>query len=436
MRARTVLSLGSGAGALAPLAQGDFRLLWLSTTGWNTARWMEMVAVGWLVFELTHSPLLVALAGLCRSLAVPLLGLASGVIADRVDRLRLMRLMQCGNVVVGAALAASILTGRVAVWQLLAGALFFGLSWAVDWPSRRAFTADLVPREQVLPAIVLDSFSMYGSKVLGPILAGWLIDRAGIGATYAVIAAGFACGVVPLLFIRPRARPRSTGQASALATLVEGLRYVARVPSIRGVLLITVVMNCMAFPFMGLLPVIAADTLRVGPSELGLLAAADGIGAVIALPLAVQLRREKWQGWAFIAGSLLICVSLAAFAGSSWYALSLALLVAGGFGHTGFGTMQSTIILTGSAEAMRGRAMGALTLAIGASPLGSAEMGLLAQQWGAPFAVGLNAAAGALLVGLVALLTPSLFREARTGERCASAAAVPAEQASESAPVR
>jgi MFS family permease len=401
---------GERPGALAPLASPDFRALWAGTTGWNLARWMEIVVTGWLVFELTRSALAVALVGLCRSLALPALGLLSGVIADRTDRLRLMRLMQVVNVVTSLSVTLAVLTGRVAIWQLILASLVMGLSWAVDWPSRRSFTADLVGRAQVLQAMVLDNASMNASKIIGPIIAGWLIERAGPGAAYATITLSFLWGLAALLWVRPPARPSAAPMGSMLATLVEGLRHVLRLAPVRGVLLITIIMNMLAFPYIQLLPVVARETLAVGPMELGWLAAADGIGAAIGLPIAVRLRRARWQGWAFVLGSLLMCLCLAGFSMSRWFALSLALLVVGGIGHTAFGTMQSTIILSATPDVMRGRAMGALTLAIGSAPLGAAEIGLLAQQWGAPLAVGFNGLVGALLVALVGLATPSLFR--------------------------
>lgn len=422
-------------GALAPLALSDFRALWAGTTGWNLARWMEIVVTGWLVFELTGSALAVAFAGLCRSLALPALGLLSGVIADRTDRLRLMRLMQVVNVVTSLSITLAVLTGRVAVWQLIAASLVMGLSWAVDWPSRRSFTADLVGRAQVLQAMVLDNASMNASKIAGPVIAGWLIERAGPGAAYAVITLSFLWGLAGLLFVRPPARTSTTPAGSVLATLLEGLRYVVRLAPVRGVLLITIIMNLLAFPYIQLLPVVAKETLDVGPVELGWLAAADGIGAVIGLPLAVRLRRARWQGWAFVLGSLLMCLCLAGFSMSRWFALSLALLVVGGIGHTGFGTMQSTIILSATPDVMRGRAMGALTLAIGSSPLGAAEIGLVAQQWGAPLAVGLNGLAGAVLVVLVGLVTPSLFRGQHAEAALPVAAARTAPPARSAAPL-
>ncbi len=418
---------GERPGALAPLASPDFRALWAGTTGWNLARWMEIVVTGWLVFELTRSALAVALVGLCRSLALPALGLLSGVIADRTDRLQLMRVMQGVNVAASLGLTLAVLTGRVAIWQLILASLVMGLSWAVDWPSRRSFTADLVGRAQVLQAMVLDNASMNASKIAGPVIAGWLIEQAGPGTAYAAITLSFLWGLAGLLFVRPPARTSTTLSGSMLATLLEGLRYVVRLAPVRGVLLITIIMNLLAFPYIQLLPVVAKETLDVGPVELGWLAAADGIGAAIGLPLAVRLRRARWQGWAFVLGSLLMCLCLAGFSVSQWFALSLALLILGGIGHTGFGTMQSTIILSATPDVLRGRAMGALTLAIGSSPLGAAEIGLVAQQWGAPLAVGLNGLAGALLVALVGLATPSLFRghDAEAGLSVAAARATP-----------
>jgi len=177
-----------------------------------------------------------------------------------------------------------------------------------------------------------------------------------------------------------------------------GLRYVRQDEAVWAVLVITILMNCLLFPYMQLMSVFAEDVLRVGPVGLGAMGAANGIGASLGLLVLPPLRRAHWQGLAFAGGSCLACVMLFLFARSTWYEGALALLVLIGLGTSAFGTMQSTIILSRTSQEMRGRAMGLLAFAIGSAPVGSMEQSLLVERLGAPFTVAANALVCAALV--------------------------------------
>src|SRR4051812_46850800 len=157
-RVRIAGLLGASFGDLAqPLADEQFRWLWLSTFAWNFARWMEMTVTGWVALELTGSPWLVALIGVTRSAFLPVAGPITGALSDRFDRVRLMKTAQWGNVLAIGAIALALLAGHGAYWQLVLVSLWLGVSWGIDWPSRRALLADLVGPERVLQAVVLDN---------------------------------------------------------------------------------------------------------------------------------------------------------------------------------------------------------------------------------------------------------------------------------------
>jgi predicted MFS family arabinose efflux permease len=256
---------------------------------------------------------------------------------------------------------------------------------------------------------------MNTSKIVGPALAGVLLKFLGPNPSYAVLTLCSLAALALFLLVRRPIEEQARVAGSPLANLLDGLVYVTRHRTILAVLLITIFMNCLVFPYMQLLPVMARDILRVGPIELGWLAAADGIGALLGLPLIARTRRGGPHGWIYILGSLLMATTLLAFALSPWYGLALLLLIIGGVGHAGFGTMQGTILLTQSDPAMRGRVLGALTLAIGASPFGALLMGLLAERWDASVAIALCAATACATVLLVGALAPSLRRAGRRG---------------------
>jgi MFS family permease len=412
--AATTARVNGLSAALHLLRSRNYRFYWSATVPWNLARWTEIVVAGWLMLELTNSPWQVALLGFCRSAALPLIGPFAGVVADRVDRLALIRSAQALNVVVTALMTVLVATGAVQPWHLYAGSLLLGLSWALDWPSRRALMVDIIDRDNIVQGTVLDNVSMNVSKIAGPALAGVLLALSGPGLGFGVLLLCYAVSAGLFWLVRPPARTAARVTGSPLRSLGDGLLYVLRERAILAVLLITIIMNFFVFPYMQLLPVVARDNLEVGPVELGWLAAADGIGALIGLPLILRMRRGGPQGWWYIGGSAAMSMTNLLFGLCPWYWLALLLLVIGGIGHAGFGTMQGTIILSQAGPDMRGRALGVLTLAIGSSPFGALAMGALAQQYDAAYAIALCGLVSLIGVVAVAAAVPQLRAAGRS----------------------
>jgi MFS family permease len=391
--------LGASFGdVLHPLADQQVRWLWSSTFAWNFARWMEMTVTGWVALQMTGSPWLVALVGVARSAFLPVAGPITGALSDRFDRVRLMKVAQWGNVAVMSAVALALLTGRGAYWQLVASSLWLGASWGIDWPSRRALLADMVGPDKVLPAVVLDNVTQNISRIAGPLIGGVVLAVWGGPGGFTALALSFLLASLVLRPVRPWARETRARAQSVWGELSAGLRYVRQDRAVWAVLVITIVMNCLLFPYMQLMSVFAEDVLRVGPVGLGALGAANGVGASLGLLVLPPLRRAHWQGLAFAGGSCLACIMLFLFARSTWYEGALGLLVLIGLGTSAFGTMQSTIILSRTSQEMRGRAMGLLAFAIGSSPVGSLEQSILVERLGAPFTVAANAVLCGILV--------------------------------------
>ncbi len=409
-RLRLAGPLGPWVGnAAAPLAVPQFRRLWLSSCASNLFRWMELTITSWIALQLTGSPWLVALAGVCRAAPLPLVGPFSGMLADRYSRVLLVRLGLWGQLIPLALLTGAFLAGHGAYWQLLVVSVCLGVSWSLEWPSRRSLLGDLARPELLLRAAVLDSATMSGTRVLGPLLAGLLLAVWGNGAYGAlvllpILALVAVSRLVPLQAVQPA---RAT---SAWRQLREGFAYVRQEQIIWAVILITVAMNFFTFPAQQLFSVMAEHVLHVGPVQLGWMAAANGLGAALGLFFLPQISRAGGWGWVFVGGSLVTAVALSLFAGSTVLWLSLVLLLLSGFGHAGFSVMQATLVLSQATPAMRGRAMGLVTLAIGSSPLGNLEQGLVAEQWGAPAAIGGSALLCAVTVMLVAWWSPGLLR--------------------------
>ncbi len=407
---------GNLTSSLEPLRRRDFRLLWLSSAAWYCGRNMDVIVAGWLALQLTGSAWDVALIGFYRTVPVPVFGVFAGAIADRLDRRRLVMVSGLANVTASLTIAGLYTAGQLEYWHLAAANLVLGLAWSLDWPSRRAILPDLVSRDQLMPAIVVDTLSMNVNKIVGPVLGGAVLALSSVPVAYGLLAAIYLAGMAPVLALALQ-KSRQVHSMPVLPFIVEGLRFSARYQAVRGVLLITVIMNWFAFPYIQLLPVFAQDILQVGPVGLGVLGAADGIGSLICSVGLMSSGRFRHHGWIFVLGSAGMCAALVVFAASPVYALSFALLILGGIGHTGFSTFQSGIILGAVGDALRGRAMGVLTLAIGSTPLGMVSMGALAGAMGAPWAVGLCSVTGAALIAATALTTPGLLAQRARAER-------------------
>ena len=241
-----------------------------------------------------------------------------------------------------------------------------------------------------------------------PALAGALIALIGVSGGYIVVSAFYIVAVILIWFAKlPQRSDRLRGSSNILGNLAEGIRYARGSKVILGTVLVTVVMNVLLFPYLQMVPVIARDVLGVGPGLMGLLLAADGFGALIGAVL-IASTNTNYHGRVFLGGSLVSLIAVLLFSFSHWYFLSLPILILLGLGMGGFGTMQSVIVMLTAREDMRGRALGVVSLGIGASPVGALMIGGIATAVSAPFAIGLHAVLGIVSLSLIALLMPSL----------------------------
>lgn len=389
---------------LDALRDRRFRLLWLAGLAASTARWMDLVVLGWLSLALTDSPLLVGFAAFCRAAPMMLLGPFAGVLADRFPRGRVMVTVQTVNVALMLALAALFAAGLGRFSGLVALETLLGMAWAVDFPSRRTVLITLVGRERLTNAVSLESVSTQGSKMLGPLLGGVLLARGGPVPCYLVLALLSAAALVAVRRLdRAAALPGTPGTEPVLAALAAGLHEVRSHPAMRRVLLVTILMNTLVFPYQQMLPVFARDVLGVGPARLGLLVAAEGLGALAGSLVLATYRGMGGHTRIFAGSSFAATLLLVVFAASPWYVLSLVLQFAIGVAESGFGTMQSAIVLLAAAPQARGRVVGILSACIGTQPLGSLWIGVFASAVGAPVAAGLDAGLALVLMLPVAV---------------------------------
>ena len=385
-----------------------FQLLWPANFFSYISRWMQMTLLVWLVLEVTGSPFLVALVGFFGMIPLLLFGAIGGVLADRVDRRKLIRFTQLLNLSAALFMLFLLISGAEEVWHAYVVVLVSGLGWAFDMPARRSIVLDVTGRVGVTNAMALDSVGMHASRMIGPALAGILIQVVGINGGYVVIVVLY---VVSLCFLTAlKLPPREIVQAShsVVRNLVEGFIYVKGNRVILATVIVTVLMNLLLFPYMQMVPVIARETLNVGAGLMGVLMGADGLGAIIGSIAIASFGQLRYHGRVYLGGSMIGLVLVLAFAASQWFAVSLPVLILLGLGTAGFGTMQSTIIVISASDDMRGRALGVISLAIGAGPIGALLIGALAETTSPATGIAVFAILGILSLSIVALVMHEL----------------------------
>lgn len=397
---------------LRALRYRNYRLFFVGQSISLIGTWMTQVATVWLVYRLTGSAFLLGVVGFSGQIAGFLLAPVAGVVTDRADHRRILVATQVLAALQSLALAALALGGRVRVSHILLLSVLQGLINAFDIPARQAFVVRMVEdRADLSNAIALNSSMFNAARLLGPLAAGLVISAAGEGACFLIDSVSYLAVIATLLMMRlpaPAAPPRRRHVAHELA---EGISYATRSMPIRSLLLLVAYISLVAMPYAVLLPVVARETLRGGPSTLGLMTGTSGLGALVgSLYLASRrsvrglLRLSALAAGLFGAGLVVFAASHAAW-------LSLAALFAAGFGMLVQMAASNTVLQTLVDDDKRGRVMSLFMMSfLGMIPWGSLLVGTLASRIGAHRTLMLEGAAclgGALVF---ARLLPRLRR--------------------------
>lgn len=395
---------------LTALRHRGFRLLWIATLLSSTARWADMVVIGWLTLELTDSAFwvgIVAASKMAGYVAAPFMG----VVADRMDRRLLLVIAAAVNLLVSALMLLLFVTGWLALWHVIALALLGSLTWALDNPTRQAFVPDLVGPEDLTNAIALNALAVEITVVVGPALGGLLIPVLGMGGTYALIAAIYIVDVAVLLLLKDAKRGAHYAHEPPVKSLLDGLRYVGSNPTVLWLLVIACLLNLLAAPYRyAFLPLFAKYTLDAGPAGYGMLTAMAGFGALVAGIWVVSLGNFKRKGRLMIWSGLAWPASLLLFAACTWYYLSLALVFAAGLAQAVVWTVIATLILEKTDQPMRGRVMGLRTGVVVSLPVGNFLAGAVAERFGEQLAQGAYALIAIVVLVAIVQRVPGLRR--------------------------
>lgn len=363
---------------------------------------MQMAAQSWLVLTITGSATALGAIVALQTLPVLVLGPYGGLVADRVDKRRLMVALQSLMGVQALLLGVLTVTGSVALWQIGALALLLGLNNAFENPARQSFMLEMVGAEHLRNAVSLNSVLVNVARTIGPAVGGVLIATVGTGVCFLLNAASFAPVVYSLLTLDCAALRPSPPAGRAPGQLREGLRYVRRTPALATPLLMMALVGCLAYEFQVSLPVMARGALHVGAAGYGFMTAAMGIGAVVGGLLVAARGRTGLPTLILAAASFGVVLALAALAPSLPVEL-LALTLAGWASISFMATGNSTLQLS-AAPTMRGRVMSLWFVAFqGSTPIGGPIVGLVIAQAGARAGLGLGALT-CLLAALLGLL--------------------------------
>jgi MFS family permease len=386
----------------------NFRLYWSGALASNIGTWTQTVAQGWLMYDLTGSTFMLGAVGFAQSVPFIVFALYGGVLADRVERRRLMVWTQTGMMLLAFLLAALTLTGAITPWGLLAIVLANGVVNALNTPVRQSIVSDLVPKADLANAIAINSTQFQASRTLGPALAGVLLAAVGPGWCFFLNGASFLAVIWTLLVMNVPPLPARV-RPSALRSVHEALAYAGADRTISALMLVAGIPSLFGMAYSYLLPAFAESVLAAGPAGLGVLQSAVGIGALIGALAIASLPAAVRSGRSMLVALFVLGGGLIAFGLSTSFALSAAMLFAVGAGQMVYNNLRQTFVQGLVADEMRGRVLSLLTLStFGLQPLGAVEVGALASLVGPGPSVLLNGLVCALLAVLVWLRFPRI----------------------------
>ncbi len=397
-------------GMLRALRHRNYRLFWTGNFISNLGTWMYQVALGWLVLELTNSPLWLGVVGFCQYAPALIFSLPAGVLADRVNRRKFLLGTHSAMLLLTLTLAVLVRLGIVTYREILAIAFLLGTAQALNAPSYHAMVQDTSSKEDVLNAVAMNSIQYNISRFLGPAIAGILVSTIGLAICFYINSLSFLAPIVTLSLLHYRPGVQAAA-GSVLERLGEGLGYIWRHRHILLLISLVIMVSLFGLPYLIFLPVFARDVLRVGARGLGYMVSAGGVGALLGALVLASWSPERRRGPLVLSAAVLFFAGVLLLALSQNFYLSLgALLVVGGAMVCSVATVNS-LIQTLVPDAVRGRVLSMHTMAfLGFSPLGSLLVGFLANAWGTPRALATSAAIPLLVVAVLTMALPSLRR--------------------------
>jgi MFS family permease len=355
--------------------------------------WMQIVAQGWLVYEISHSEIALGLVGFAAAIPALLISPWGGVVVDRVPKRNLLVITQSTAMMLAFILSWLTFTGKVQVWHIILLAAGLGVFNAFDGPARQAFVVEMVGREDLPNAIAVNSMMFNSARIIGPALGGLLLAAFGAAWCFFINGLSFLAVIAGLLLMTLPKFEREVKFGSPWLQLRQGLIYVGKQSDLAGLILIALVFSFFGLSYSTLLPAFVDQVLHQGAASYGWINAATGIGAVAGAYFIARGGCFGRQGWWMVLANQVFPFVLALFAYLAWLPASLALAAGMGFGFMIQFTLINTLLQTRVSDAMRGRVMSLYTLTFfGLAPFGNLIIGWAAQNIGLSLTILLSAA--------------------------------------------
>ena len=370
---------------LQSLKYRNYRLFFIGQSISLIGTWMQLIALGWLVYDLTDSALLLGIVGFFGQIPTFFLTPFIGVFIDRWNRHRVLIVTQTLSMIQAFILAFLTLTGRINIWHIVLLSLGLGLVNAFDMPARQAFVVEMVEKRSDLSnAIALNSSMVNSARLIGPAVAGILVAIVGEGFCFLINGISFISAIAALLAMKIKKIPKNKYSNNIAKDIKEGFRYAFGFIPIRSILLFLGLISLIGMPYTVLMPIFAKDILHGGPNFLGFLMASAGIGALVGGIYLASRRTVLGLGRILTAATGVFGLSLIIFSVSKNLWLSLSMMLISGLGMLIHIASTNTILQTITEDDKRGRIMSFWTMAfMGMSPFGNLMAGALANSIGA-----------------------------------------------------
>jgi predicted MFS family arabinose efflux permease len=375
----------------------DFRLMWIGACTSSIGTWMQIVAQGWLIYRLSHSAFLLALDQFLGGIPIFLFSLIGGVIADRMERRKILLGSQYVQMASAAILTILVATGYVRVWHILCLSFVSGLAQAFGGPAYQALIPTLVEKEDMPNAIALNSIQFNVAVMVGPALAGQALAKLGEKWCFGLNALSFLAPIISLSMITARFLPVKTTE-TMLTSLKQGIRFARKQNSMEALIILAFCMTGLSMPMRTYFPVFVKDIFHRGPETYGNLLALMGLGSIFGSLTIASAGNMKRKGVVALVAMMALGAGIAGFALSKSLPLSSTLLVLVGASMMAvFATVNSLVQLITTNE-MRGRVMSVYNFAFrGGMPMGNLLSGWLVPLFTAPVVLSVN---GFLLIAL------------------------------------
>ena len=370
----------------------------------------EQVVLGWYILEITDSAFMVGVALGVRNLPLLFAGIPAGVVADRGDRVRLLRISGVTMAVAAALLGALVAAGLGGVGPALMLTFFTGCARALHQTARQGYAHDIAGGQGVVHALALVALTSRLGGLLGSLMTGFLIARFGSAAAFLLVAAGYLVSAVAMLPARSSSRPREATAGSVRDDVFGFLRTIRRDRVLLHLMSLTAIAEVLGFSHQALLPSLARDVLRVGPEGLGVMTAARQVGGLAGIAFTSGLGGARGYGPLFLSVLIAFGASLVALGFAPSFPVVLLVLVAANALGAVTDVLAQTLIQLAVPSGLRGRAGGAWVVSIGMAPLGQFQVGALASLFGVGAALGVNGLALMAVGAAAALLVPRLRR--------------------------